>query len=357
MKKIMSVLITGLLLLSMFFLVSPVSAQTIVVHPGDNLKNILETAPDGSTIYIREGVHEVGDIIEITSNNLTIIGYGPSKTIIKNVEIQFSPDSDSYSKISGIGFDNTGTSWASLLFDKNIYQKVMISDCIIEGGNYGIFVASENLFDLTVTNCEIKDAIYTGIVIQTLFNGYLNGRIFNNLMVGNAFTGISAAASDGTKIELEIENNTIYGPGSSKGISGQGSSTLTVTNNIISNYSTGIFRQGLYSEIIASYNNVWGNTVNYSGVIPGPGSISTDPKFVTGRLGDFYLDPRGPSVNSGSTSSMALGLYRGFTTSVDERWDEGRVDMGFHYPSNRGSPSSLPMAQILKILKGNKDKE
>ena len=64
MKKIKGILITGLLLLSMFILVSPVSAQTIVVNPGDDLKDILENAPDGSTIHIREGVYGVGGMID-----------------------------------------------------------------------------------------------------------------------------------------------------------------------------------------------------------------------------------------------------------------------------------------------------
>jgi len=97
------------------------------------------------------------------------------------------------------------------------------------------------------------------------------------------------------------------------------------------------------SEII--YSCAWKNNHDdYDETPAGTGSISVDPKFVNG-IDTFYLSPGSPCVDKGSTSSAALGLYQGFTTRTDGIWDKGTVDIGFHYSSNRGPPSSLPIAK------------
>ncbi|NMC60513.1 MAG: hypothetical protein GYA51_14180, partial [Candidatus Methanofastidiosa archaeon] len=96
--------------------------------------------------------------------------------------------------------------------------------------------------------------------------------------------------------------------------------------------------------------------INYqNSVKPGPGNISADPRFVDG-VDTFYLNQSSPCVNSGSDQSSTLGLYNGYTTRADGKWDTGTVDMGYHYKSTRGPPGSSPIAKILEIIKGNKNK-
>ena len=71
------------------------------------------------------------------------------------------------------------------------------------------------------------------------------------------------------------------------------------------------------------------------------GNISTDPLFVTGTFGDFYLSQteagqpqNSPCVDVGSDLAMTLGLGL-FTTRSDDSFDSfdnSIVDMGYHYP-------------------------
>ena len=63
----------------------------------------------------------------------------------------------------------------------------------------------------------------------------------------------------------------------------------------------------------------------------GEGNFSEDPMFITGSLGDYYLDPNSPCVDAGSRSSDEAGLSDR-TTQTDGTPDTGIVDMGYHYP-------------------------
>ena len=61
----------------------------------------------------------------------------------------------------------------------------------------------------------------------------------------------------------------------------------------------------------------------------GEGNIDVDPMFVTGPLGEYYLDLLSPCVDAGS--SLASNFYVGGTTRTDGVDDTGFVDMGYHY--------------------------
>jgi hypothetical protein len=73
----------------------------------------------------------------------------------------------------------------------------------------------------------------------------------------------------------------------------------------------------------------------------GAGNIHTDPLFVTGPLGDYYLsqtDANDPNqtvdsncVDAGSDLAIDVGLHL-YTTRTDEVFDTNMVDMGYHYP-------------------------
>lgn len=61
------------------------------------------------------------------------------------------------------------------------------------------------------------------------------------------------------------------------------------------------------------------------------GNISADPMFVTGPLGDYYLDPASPCIDAGSQSAEEAGLSDR-TTRAAGTPDTGTVDMGYHHP-------------------------
>ncbi|HPQ39478.1 MAG TPA: DUF1565 domain-containing protein [bacterium] len=83
---------------------------------------------------------------------------------------------------------------------------------------------------------------------------------------------------------------------------------------------------------------------------PGTGNFNTDPRFVTGPDGSFYLSQisagqsaDSPCVNSGGVPSAGLSFtvadrtfyLDAMTTRTDEQADSGQVDVGYHYDLSR----------------------
>lgn len=64
------------------------------------------------------------------------------------------------------------------------------------------------------------------------------------------------------------------------------------------------------------------------GGFPGVGNIDEDPQFVSGPLGEYYLSPMSPCVDSGSPLTTTFDG----TTQADDTPDSGIVDMGYHRP-------------------------
>lgn len=141
-------------------------------------------------------------------------------------------------------------------------------------------------------------------------------------------------------------------------------SNCTITNNATTRGTGGIAHgggsdgvdgitngAGGYCDLdsIVTINNsiIWGNnveeiygiaTVNYSNIEGGysGNNIDSDPLFVNGPLGDYYLSQvaadqltDSPCVNTGNNTALQSG-----TTRTDQVEDEGVVDMGYHYTYN-----------------------
>ena len=98
MNKIKSVIIMGILLVSIFIVLSPVSAATYNVYPGDDIVAIIGSATSGDTIYVHAGTYLVNEIT-LNADNITIIGDNPYTTII-------DVDSGSDEGIDGVSVDH-----------------------------------------------------------------------------------------------------------------------------------------------------------------------------------------------------------------------------------------------------------
>ncbi|MBN2208560.1 MAG: right-handed parallel beta-helix repeat-containing protein [Candidatus Coatesbacteria bacterium] len=79
----------------------------------------------------------------------------------------------------------------------------------------------------------------------------------------------------------------------------------------------------------------------------GDGNIYSNPSFVTGPLGDYYLSceaagqgDESPCIDAGSDTAEAFGLEQ-FTTRTDCCCDTGTVDMGYHYPVGGDEPPEI----------------
>lgn len=85
MNKIKGILISTLLLLSILTIITPVSAGTVHVYPGDDIRAKLLGAASGDTVYVHAGSYTINSSTNINNKGLTIIGDGASSTAINFV--------------------------------------------------------------------------------------------------------------------------------------------------------------------------------------------------------------------------------------------------------------------------------
>jgi hypothetical protein len=171
-----------------------------------------------------------------------------------------------------------------------------------------------------------------------------NCTIVNNAapgLFGGSGTGLGggfycAYDSNSTIVDSILWNN--YAPKGSEIAVGSGflfdpiPSTLTVTYSNV--------KGGRSGAQVDDYCKLWGW---YPGDAHYPSNIDTDPLFVTGALGDYYLSQtdagqlqNSPCVDAGSDLAVNLDLVVNYqkimyTTRTDEVVDIGIVDMGYHY--------------------------
>jgi hypothetical protein len=216
-------------------------------------------------------------------------------------------------------------------------------------------------FDGGGVDCSFSSAIITGNIITDNFTYYRGAGIFADssfaLIANNVISNNISDTSRGGGIHCEysefgdpsIINNLIMNNYAHYGCGGvyQGEIiNCTVVNN------TSAFSPG-GAHVRARNCIIWGNSpdqvspesiVTYSSVEgghPGAGNIDSNPLFVTGPLGDFYLSQtaagqsvQSPCVDAGDPVSA---LIPG-TTRTDELRDTWIIDMGYHYPSTNRFP-------------------
>jgi len=318
MKKIKSLIIAMMFLISLLIVINPVSAADINV-PGDysTIQAAINSASSGDTIYFHAGTYN--EHLSITKN-LTLIGDGASVTTI-----------------------NDSSGGTSDVINVN-GAVVNINGFTVRNGKYGIYY--QNNASGTITNNTMTGNVYTGIFCEfnssptimnntitnngssvTLPGGILNYHnsspviagntianntgdgimnldnsnpaIYNNTISGNTTNGIynnyDPLMPGGTGSSPIVTNNTIVG-NFIDGIRSRNGSNPTITNNIIVlNVQYGIYDDGTGAPV-CTYNDVWGNTPDYTSVIPGVGSISKDPKLDA----TYHLTSSSPCIDAGT---------------------------------------------------------
>ena len=181
-------------------------------------------------------------------------------------------------------------------------------------------------------------------------NWYANAVLANCTFVGNAAIGTFGAPG-----------NTGLGGGL---YASYESDTAVIDSIFWNNYAlkgsemgvgTGFEHDPRPAKLTVSYSDVKGGrpgvqvdtgcTLNW-----GAGNIDSDPLFVEGMLGSYYLSQKAtgepnqnkdsPCVNTGSDFASNLEMIRwttptgeivGYTTRTDGELERGKVDMGYHY--------------------------
>jgi hypothetical protein len=174
------------------------------------------------------------------------------------------------------------------------------------GGAGGIFLTNSTA-RITNDRFYITDAYGINVV---------SGRgitIRNNLIRGATTVtgGILVWAGD----SLSITNNTLDTRFTGMDIR---SASGNVMNNIIT--GDGRFGVSIGASGLNSFNDVWGNTVNFSATTPGMGDLSLDPKYVDLNMEDYRLQQTSPCRDAGTPDSLFndgdgsrsdMGLYGG----------------------------------------------
>jgi hypothetical protein len=180
-----------------------------------------------------------------------------------------------------------------------------LTNCLLTNntaGRDGGGVSASIFTQLTVSNCTIAENIVTGAG----YGGGLYGsygsytKVIDSIIWGNW-------AQNGAQIAIGISTSP---------------STVDVSYSDVQGAQS-----GAYVEAGCILN--WPEDVN---------NLYTDPLFVSGPLGDYYLSQIGagqsqpsPCVEAGSSLASRVGMNR-YTTRTDQAFDTGIVDMGYHYP-------------------------
>jgi hypothetical protein len=115
--------------------------------------------------------------------------------------------------------------------------------------------------------------------------------------------------------------------GTAVGLQIQGAEVLAI-NNILIDHDTGL-SVTTASVMLAAYNDLWANGVNYQGIAPGPGDVHRDPWFLDAAQGDFHLAFHSPLIDAGFTVGSPASDFDGQARPADGNGDGlARVDIG-----------------------------
>ena len=262
--------------------------------------------------------------IEVTNNTISENG-GPGISVSNAVNIPvirgnlISGNSTSQSG-SGIRCTND----AGMTLQDNVIEENTTSN---QGG--GIFISTTG--PVTISSCSIKDneaedkggGIYLACtnpitITNVLITGNVSGYLGGGILVFN-------------ETSLQLESCTITGNSGTHGSGILSWGTVDIANSIIWGNST----QELQGEFTVHHSDIGGGWT-------GTGNLDTDPIFVSGPLGGYYLSQTAagqaadsPCVDAGDPGSVVPNG----TTRTDHVQDTGVVDMGYHSPLN--TPTSL----------------
>lgn len=365
----------SILLVSIFIVLSPVSAATYNVYPGDDIEAIIEGASSGDTIYVHAGTHYPNGTISMQADHITIIGDDPFTTIIDGTGLD--------DVISTNTYDESETSYNYMVVRNltiinanddaiEVQNYCEVTNCIIKNCDDGVVYDTQGHHN-TIRYCTILNCHSEGIQVydyNTIENCIVIGNEGHGIDLGNYNTVKNCLVADNGDEGFNIDdynkiiNCTISNNGAlEEGDGIDGGDNCEITNCIVTgNSDDGI---DIHEGGLIQYCNSWGNDEqDYDEQGPGAGCISQDPMFISGSYSwpgwyqsgtiAYFLSLGSPCIDRGSTAASALGLETGWSTTLTGRCDTNTVDMGFHFASKCVAPS-LPMDKILKILKENKD--
>jgi parallel beta-helix repeat protein len=158
------------------------------------LEEAVAGASKGTTIIMDSGTYVLTDALEMTDQNITLIGKGPGKTIItgEKGESIIYVDGDGKFFAEGIAFIRKGDEWGDVFAVGG--GEASFNNCIFSGGkpnpdedNWGSGIYYLNDSKGTISNCISESNAFVGIGVSD--DSIVN--IINNISRKNAYSGIS----------------------------------------------------------------------------------------------------------------------------------------------------------------------
>ena len=328
----------------------------LIVKSVNGPDNCIIDAEDSGTVFDFYGTNQDSiDIIEgftiKNANSSGIICYYASPTISNNIIINNTSNNG-----GGIYLYHSNA-----IIINNIIMQNLATPCIWPGWSFGGGIYISYGSPIVYNNKIINNSAYVNEIESSASDGGIsahhsnvlikNNLISNNSGLSNGSYTIGGVNVSGNEFIPIIQNNTIT-DNSGTGLA------VSVKGHILNNICTMNSGKGLYisNNFIGEIdnNNVWGNEQNYYNCPAGIGdtswgtnnngtasdscyNICEDPLFVSNSNENYFLsqfdagqNSQSPCVNAGYGLPIEFGLEE-YTTRTDLIFDEGYVDIGFHY--------------------------
>jgi len=287
---------------------------------------INNTAWSGGAMHLSEGIARIGNSL-FSGNTATGLSYyhravtgegfggalaclNTSATIVDSVFVENRAES------------GQGQGGAIALVSGNAIIRHQLDNCLL-AGNYakltGGAVAMTNGVSPSFNNCTFVGNTTDGKGGGLFVSNSSVAAVSNSIFSGN---GKFAVYEQPSTANASVKNCLFYSNPNGDYFDAQTASALTVPQ----------------------LNGIAGNAAN----------LAANPLFVSGKLGDYYLNPSSPAVNAGSQTAISLGLHT-YTTDTREPvfLDSGIVDIGYHY-YNVDDANIMPRFTLTAYVQDNR---
>jgi hypothetical protein len=287
------------------------SKSTIIVNAGDNLQEIITSAPDSSIILCAPGEYLTGAPTIKLDKGLTIMGYGADYKPLLHVQFQMMTKAASLT-LKDLELEGEANTVAYMLSvpdaatELGTIEKITIEGCYMH--NY-----ERSIFANTKVAMHVKEFIINDCMVYHFGNGgndFLDFRTgtCNNMTITNSTFFDAPTARDffrqdavtGQTCKATIDHCTIYG---SSNIANRSilfvsytNAELTFTNNIVANTLGNLTNKADTPQPACSNNNYLGADAFLTATDAAKNKVDNssdkkqlDPGFADPENGDFHI--------------------------------------------------------------------